>query len=121
MKRLTVATVLFVLLKSTISFAAVEDSLPPDILTVTPNEGHSLFNDSIDSAQPQIDMVMFHLSDPDTVSHLLQARERGVTIRIILDGKVLASRHGCDRKDGGCLRGRLAKCRKQRCGDAGCL
>lgn len=91
MKRLTVATVFFILLKATIGFAAVDDSLPPDLLTVTPNEGHSLFNDSIDSAQQQIDMVMFHLSDPDTVSHLLQARERGVTIRIILDGKVLAS------------------------------
>lgn len=91
MKKLTVATVLFVLLKSTIGFAAVGDFVPPDVLTVTPTEGHSLFNDSIDSAQLQIDMVMFHLSDPDTVSHLLKARDRGVTIRIILDGKILAS------------------------------
>lgn len=91
MKRLTVATVFFVFLKSTISFAGVGDLLPPDILTVTPSDGHSLFNDSIDSAQQQIDMVMFHLSDPDTVSHLIQAHERGVAVRILLDGKILAS------------------------------
>lgn len=91
MKRLKVAIVFFVLLKFTIGFAAVGDSLPPDILTVTPIEGHSLFNDNIDSAQQAIDMVMFHLSDPETISHLLQAHDRGVAIRIILDRKILVS------------------------------
>jgi phosphatidylserine/phosphatidylglycerophosphate/cardiolipin synthase-like enzyme len=68
----------------------VESPLP-DSLSVTPDDGHSLFNDNIDLAHQHIEMVMFHLSDPETVAHLIQAHQRGVSIRLILDGKMLSS------------------------------
>lgn len=61
-----------------------------DSLSITPQDSHTLFNDSIDQAKNSIDMMMYHLSDLEVVKHLVAAQQRGVKVRIILDGKTLA-------------------------------
>lgn len=66
-------------------------ALSSDTLSITPRDGHSLFNDSIDQAHSSIEMMMYHISDTETAKHLLEARKRGVTIRLILDEKVLSN------------------------------
>ncbi|MDG0816081.1 phospholipase D-like domain-containing protein [Bdellovibrio svalbardensis] len=62
-----------------------------DILSITPQNGHSLFNDSIDQAKTSIDMMMYHLSDLETTQHLLAAQQRGVQVRLILDAKAMGT------------------------------
>ncbi|HWU42842.1 MAG TPA: phospholipase D-like domain-containing protein, partial [Bdellovibrio sp.] len=62
---------------------------PADSLSITPIDGHSLFNDSADQARSSIDMYMFHLSENGSIQHLIQAQQRGVKVRIILDKKTL--------------------------------
>ncbi|MGZ3773426.1 MAG: phospholipase D-like domain-containing protein [Pseudobdellovibrionaceae bacterium] len=81
-----VKTLLTLLVVSSSTFAS---QLPDDGLSVTPQDGHILFNDSIDHAQSSIDMIMFRLTDLDVVQHLLNAQQRGVKIRIILDQQAL--------------------------------
>jgi phosphatidylserine/phosphatidylglycerophosphate/cardiolipin synthase-like enzyme len=71
---------------SIFSFAS---ALPEDGLSITPQDGHILFDDSIDSAQVSIDMMMFRLTDKEVVTHLLSARQRGVKVRIILDQQMM--------------------------------
>lgn len=73
------------------AYADVLEALSDDSLSVTPKDGHSLFNDSIDKATTSIDMFMFHLSDLETVKHLVAAKARGVQVRLILDRKTLSA------------------------------
>jgi len=60
-------------------------------LTPSP-EGLKPVADVIASARVSIKMFMFHLSEKSMVQALIQARARGVDVRVILDGKILASR-----------------------------
>lgn len=59
-----------------------------DQLIVGPADGHKPFIDSIDHAKSSVDMVMFHLTDPDVIASLKKASSRGVAIRIILDREI---------------------------------
>ncbi len=67
------------------------EALSDDSLSITPQDGHSLFNDSIDQAKSSIDMMMYHLSDLETTKHLLAAQKRGVKVRMILDAKAMTT------------------------------
>lgn len=69
--------------------AGAADALPDDSLSITPLDGHSLFNNSIDQAKSSIDMMMYHLSDLETTKHLIAAQQRGVQVRMILDAKAM--------------------------------
>jgi cardiolipin synthase len=59
---------------------------------VTPSDsGLAPVIDGISSAKKSIHMIMFHLTVPDVVDALARAAGRGVEVRVILDGKALAS------------------------------
>ena len=77
--------VLIILSQSTFAFNSSADRL-----SVVPQEGHALFIESIDSAKTSIDMMMYHLTDPEVVSHLTMARQRGLKVRIILDHQAMS-------------------------------
>nr|WP_295901987.1 phospholipase D-like domain-containing protein [uncultured Bdellovibrio sp.] len=70
-----------------------------DILTVTPEDNHEQINSAIDKAQSSIEMVMFHLSDLESVDHLIGAQKRGVQVRIILDEKLVQKGSAAQIKD----------------------
>lgn len=61
-----------------------------DSLTLSPSaDPHSQYKQAIDQAKRSLDMVMFHLSDPDVIQHLKMASARGIQVRIILDQNIL--------------------------------
>lgn len=82
---------LVIVLNVTSAHADTLDALPDDQLSITPHDGHSLFNDNIDRATSTIDMIMYHLTDNESVKHLTAAQDRGVKVRIILDKKAMTS------------------------------
>jgi cardiolipin synthase len=60
---------------------------------MTPSpEGLKPVADAIATAHTSIKMIMFHLSEKSVIAALLQARARGVDVRLILDAKNLESR-----------------------------
>ncbi|MGE5084878.1 MAG: phospholipase D-like domain-containing protein [Bacillota bacterium] len=76
------------MLFSFLAFASVsfaQDTLPSDGLSITPQDGHTIFIDSIDQAQTSIDMIMYHITDPLVVDHIISAQKRDVKVRIIED------------------------------------
>jgi cardiolipin synthase A/B len=83
----TVVSLVFI--QTTLSFAArvLTQGTLPDTLTVAPVNGHEQFNRAFDQAHKTIDMVMYRLTEPESVQHILAARARGVDIRIIIDQK----------------------------------
>lgn len=84
--RLLIQLIITLTLVSGVSFA---NALPEDGLSITPQDGHILFDDSIDTAKVSIDMMMFRLTDKEVVTHLLAARQRGVKVRLILDQQAM--------------------------------
>ncbi|MEO7114056.1 MAG: phospholipase D-like domain-containing protein, partial [Polyangiaceae bacterium] len=77
-------------------------TLPPDnsaaatattFYFATPSpEGLKPVADAIASAHSSIKMIMFHLSEKSIISALIEARSRGVDVRLILDAKNLESK-----------------------------
>lgn len=65
--------------------SALASQFPEDALSITPQDGHMIFNDSIDNAKSSIEMIMFRLTDQESVNHLIAAHNRGVNVRIIVD------------------------------------
>jgi cardiolipin synthase A/B len=65
-------------------------------LIVTPapagQDAHAPFITAIDAAATSIDMMMFHLTDPEVVDALVRAAARGVHVRVIVDGKGLRAK-----------------------------
>jgi phosphatidylserine/phosphatidylglycerophosphate/cardiolipin synthase-like enzyme len=62
-------------------------------LFMTPSSsGHQDFVAAIDRATATIKMTMFHLTEAAPVQALIRAQQRGVQVRLILDGKGLAAR-----------------------------
>ncbi|CAN5590047.1 hypothetical protein BH10BDE1_BH10BDE1_34780 [soil metagenome] len=75
------------------SFAATTaatGSSTPDVLIVTPRDGHAPFTDAIDAAKKQVSMVMFHLSEKSVIASLKAAGTRGVETKVILDREIAA-------------------------------
>ena len=68
-------------------------------LLVTPSpEGHQPFVRAIDDARQSIAMTMYHLTDADVVAALVRAAGRGVSVRVILDGKSLGPGQAANRR-----------------------
>lgn len=70
--------------------AAATASSTPDVLIVSPRDGHAPFTDAIDAAKEQVLMVMFHLSEKSVITSLKAAGNRGVEIKVILDREIAA-------------------------------
>lgn len=56
-------------------------------LLVFPDQSHSSVYDFINSAQSSIDITMYELRDSTVVSDLVNRKNAGVTVRVILDGQ----------------------------------
>ncbi len=59
-------------------------------LISTPKDLHQPIISAIQQAQKSLDIVNFHLSDPDVVTALKEAAGRGVTVRLLLDQSILS-------------------------------
>lgn len=57
-------------------------------LVVFPDDGHQIVYDFINSATSSIDMTMYELEDTTVTADLIAAEQRGVKVRVILDGRV---------------------------------
>ncbi|MGZ3746718.1 MAG: phospholipase D-like domain-containing protein, partial [Pseudobdellovibrionaceae bacterium] len=60
-------------------------SISSETLTITPQDRHEPILEAIETAQKTLDIVNFHLSDMEVVRALIEASQRGVQVRIILD------------------------------------
>ena len=56
-------------------------------LLVFPDQSHSSVYDFINSAQTSIDITMYELRDSTVVSDLVNRKNAGITVRVILDGQ----------------------------------
>jgi phosphatidylserine/phosphatidylglycerophosphate/cardiolipin synthase-like enzyme len=58
-------------------------------LTVTPDYGHVSIINAIKNARSSIQMEIYHLTDPEIINQLINAKARGCTVEIIFDIKSL--------------------------------
>ncbi len=65
-----------------------------DTLTVEPDQGMGPVYQAIDGARHSIDLVMYELEDTTAVNDLIQAKDRGVSVRVILDQAYAKSQNG---------------------------
>ncbi|MGZ3744960.1 MAG: phospholipase D-like domain-containing protein, partial [Pseudobdellovibrionaceae bacterium] len=65
-------------------------SISSETLTITPQDRHEPILEAIETAQKTLDIVNFHLSDMEVVRALIEASQRGVQVRIILDSSILS-------------------------------
>jgi phosphatidylserine/phosphatidylglycerophosphate/cardiolipin synthase-like enzyme len=56
-----------------------------DTLTVEPDQGMDAVYQAITGARDSVDLVMYELEDATAVNDLIQAKDRGVSVRVILD------------------------------------
>jgi cardiolipin synthase len=65
-----------------------------DTLAVEPDQGMGAVYQAITGARASIDLVMYELEDTTAVSDLIQAKDRGVSVRVILDQAYAKSQNG---------------------------
>jgi phosphatidylserine/phosphatidylglycerophosphate/cardiolipin synthase-like enzyme len=65
--------------------ASAATSSGEDTLVVEPDQGMGAVYQAITGARHSIDLVMYELEDTTAVDDLIQAKERGVSVRVILD------------------------------------
>lgn len=69
-----------------ISAASAQDSLS---LISEPEDGVSEIENAIRNAKSSVDLVIYQLTDPDVIKDLEDAEARGVSVRVILNGKAI--------------------------------
>jgi len=65
-----------------------------DTLVVEPDQGMGVVYQAITGARHSIDLVMYELEDTTAVDELIQAKDRGVAVRVILDQAYAKSQNG---------------------------
>ena len=65
-----------------------------DTLVVEPDQGMGAVYQAIPAARASIDLVMYELEDTTAVNDLIQAKDRGVSVRVILDQAYAKSQNG---------------------------
>lgn len=72
---------------------AASTTKSPEIekLIVLPDAGsYQDFHDGLAKAQKTVDMTMFHMTEPQIINALIATAQRGVQVRVMLDGKSLS-------------------------------
>ena len=65
-----------------------------DSLVVEPDQGMGAVYQAITGAHHSLDLVMYELEDTTAVNDLIQAKDRGVSVRVILDQAYAKSQNG---------------------------
>ena len=65
-----------------------------DTLVVEPDQGMGAVYQAITGARHSLDLVMYELEDGNAVNDLIQAKDRGVSVRVILDQAYAKSQNG---------------------------
>ena len=65
-----------------------------ETLVVEPDQGMGAVYQAITGARHSLDLVMYELEDTNAVNDLIQAKDRGVAVRVILDQAYAKSQNG---------------------------
>jgi len=76
------------------AFPATATGGSDDALMVEPDQGMGAVYQAITGAHHSLDLVMYELEDTTAVNDLIQAKDRGVAVRVILDQAYAKSQNG---------------------------
>lgn len=97
MRLLSFAFVLITLGFGFSSYSAVGSdllSLDDIEMTKTPDLGHTKIYELVDHAQSSVHMMIYHLSDEILIQKLIEAKQRGVEVTIIMDNQNASNKSG---------------------------
>lgn len=83
-KKLIFALLLMFVHSSTLLYAKPPKSWPEDGILVFPDSGKAPIVQAINEAKISIDLALYRLEDSETVKALVEAKKRGVEVRVIL-------------------------------------